>query len=230
MRRAGIAPALAAAVAAVVSVLCAALLTFPAIAQTAPDLAGMPPPMAATASPAPAYSTVQLDQMVAPIALYPDELLGQILMAATYPLEVVQADRWLQDPANAALHGDALTYALQSQPWDLSIKSLVAFPQILAMMDTSLDWTEQLGDAFLAQQPDLMDSVQRLRARARAAGTLASTPQQQVSGPDQAIEIAPADAGTVYVPVYDPRMAYGTWPYDDYPPADFFWPGFVLGR
>src|SRR6266550_1776459 len=123
------------------------------------------------------YSAEQLDQMVAPIALYPDDLLGQILMAATYPLEVVQADRWLQDPSNASLRGSTLAQALQSLPWDASVKSLVAYPQILAWMDSALDWTEAAGDAFLAQQSDVMDSVQRLRTRARAAGTLSSTPQ-----------------------------------------------------
>jgi hypothetical protein len=114
----------------------------------------------------------QFDQLVAPIALYPDPLIAQILMAATYPLEVVEADRWLQIPANAALRGDALTAALQQLPWDPSIKSLVPFPQLLHMMDANLQWTEQLGDAFLAQQADVMDAVQRLRKRAQAAGAL----------------------------------------------------------
>ena len=100
---------------------------------------------------APVYSEAQLDQMLAPVALYPDPLVAQILMAATYPLEVVEAQRWLQDPANAALRGDQLTGALQNEDWDPSVKSLVPFPQVIAMMDNNLQWTEQLGDAFLAQ-------------------------------------------------------------------------------
>jgi len=177
----------------------------------------------------PTFSEPQLDQMLAPIALYPDEVLGQILIAATYPLEVVQANRWLTNPANASLRGADLAAALQQQSWDPSIKSLVPFPQILSMMDLDLDWTETLGDAFLAQQGDVMDAVQQLRARAQAAGTLASTPQQSVTNNDQAVEIAPPDANTVYVPVYDPDMAYGDWPYPQYPPYDLVFPGYPLG-
>jgi hypothetical protein len=184
-----------------------------------------PPPAAAGAI----YSPQQLDQLLAPIALYPDDLLGQILMAATYPLDVVQADRWLQDPSNASLRGTALAQALQEQPWDTSVKSLVAYPQVLAWMDNALDWTEAAGDAFLAQQPDVMDAVQRLRSRARAAGTLASTPQQTVTADDQGIEIASPDSGVEYVPVYSPDVAYGPWPYADYPPYDFSEPGYATG-
>jgi hypothetical protein len=177
----------------------------------------------------PAFSEQQLDQMLAPIALYPDEVLGQILIAATYPLEVVQADRWLTIPANANLRGADLAAALQQQSWDPSIKSLIAFPQILSMMDLDLDWTETLGDAFLAQQGDVMDAVQQLRARAQAAGTLGSSSQQTVTNNDQAVEIAPPDANTVYVPVYDPDMAYGDWPYPEYPPYDLVFPGYPFG-
>ena len=113
---------------------------------------------------APIYSPPQLDQLLAPIALYPDSLLAQILMASTYPLEVVEAARWVQDPNNARLRGDQLDAALQPQTWDPSVKSLVPFPQVLQMMDSKLDWTQALGNAFLAQQADVMDSVQRLRA------------------------------------------------------------------
>jgi len=202
------------------AVLLALVSTAPGHAQTqaAPDAPG-----------AGAYSAEQLDQMVAPIALYPDDLLGQILMAATYPLEVVQADRWLQDPANASLRGDQLVQGLQPMPWDASVKSLVAYPQILSMLDSNLDWMEQLGEAFLSQQADVMDSVQRLRSRAQAAGTLTPTPQQTVQNNDQAIEITPADSGTVYVPVYSPQVVYGAWPYPDYPPYDFYVPGYALG-
>jgi hypothetical protein len=173
---------------------------------------------------APPLSAAQLDRLVAPIALYPDPLIAQILMAATYPLEVVEADRWLQIPANAALKGDALTAALQQQPWDPSIKSLVAFPQLIHTMNANLNWTEQLGDAFLAQQPDVMDAVQRLRLRAQAAGSLASTPQQAVSTEDQEIMIEPASPDMVYVPTYNPWCVYGAWPSPDYPPF-YFAPG-----
>src|ERR1700749_2668810 len=98
------------------------------------------------------FTPEQLDQLLAPIALYPDALLAQILMAATYPLEVVKADRWLQDPAHSNLQGDQLPAAMEAEPWDPSVKSLVPFPQILRMMDQELDWTEQLGSAVVAQQ------------------------------------------------------------------------------
>ncbi len=143
-------------------------------------LTAAPQPAPAVPS-GPALTAEQLDQLVAPIALYPDPLVAQIMMAATYPLEVVEADRWLQIPVNTALKGDALTAALQQQTWDPSVKSLIPFPHLLHMMDSNLGWTEQLGDAFLAQQADVMDAVQRLRQRAKAEGSLASTPQQTVS-------------------------------------------------
>jgi hypothetical protein len=175
------------------------------------------------------YTTAQLDQMLAPIALYPDGLLAQMLMAAGYPLEIVEADRWRQDPDNAGLQGMALAEALQSQPWDISVKSLVAFPQILAVLDNNIEWTEELGEAFIAQQGEVMDRVQQLRSRAWSAHTLYSTPQQVVSDRDQSIEIAPADADTLYVPVYDPNLVFGNWPYPDNQPFDFDLPGYALG-
>lgn len=189
---------------------------------------GSPPP--GTAGPgARLYPPEQLDQLVAPIALYPDDLVGLILMASTYPLEVVQADRWLQDPANASLSGARLTQALQSQPWDASVKALAAYPKIVSWMDNALDWTEAVGDAFLAQQPDVMDAVQRLRQRAQAAGTLAPTPQESVTSSDQAIQIASTDPNVEYVPLYNPDVAYGPWPYPDYPPYAFYNPGVPFG-
>lgn len=169
----------------------------------------------------PTYTQQQIDQMLAPIALYPDPLIAQILMASTYPLEVVEAQRWLQDPQNASLKGDQLAAALTQQPWDPSVKSLVPFPQILQTMDKNLGWTEQLGDAFLANQPAVMDSVQRLRAQARAAGTLKTTSQQVVTTQGQAIEIQPANPQVVYVPYYNPVSVYGAWPYPGYPPFYF---------
>jgi hypothetical protein len=189
-----------------------------------------------TASPASGQAVApltpgQLDQLTAPIALYPDALVSQILMASTYPLEVVQADRWLRAPANASLGGDQLAAALVQQPWDPSVKSLVAFPPILKMMDGNLTWTEQLGDAFLAGQAAIMDSIQRLRQQAVAAGMLKSTPQEVVSTVDGIISIAPPDQDSVYVPVYNPSVVYGTWAYPDYPPDYFpgYFPGVTIG-
>ena len=173
------------------------------------------------------FSPPQLDQMLAPIALYPDPLLGQVLMAATYPLEVVAAARWLQEPGHAGIQGDQLAVALQSEDWDPSVKSLVPFPQILGMMNGQLGWMQQLGDAFMAQQADVVDSVQRLRAKATAAGTLYSTPAASVSSDGTTTTIEPADPQFVYVPAYDPATMYGDWPSPEYPP-DYFppYPGY----
>jgi hypothetical protein len=191
-------------------------------------LTAAPQPVPAVPS-APALTAEQLDQLVAPIALYPDPLVAQIMMAATYPLEVVEADRWLNIPANTALKRDTLTAALQQQPWDPSVKSIVSFPQLLHMMDRNLEWTEQLGDAFLAQQADIMDAVQRLRQRAETAGSLASTPQQTISTQDQEITIEPASPDIVYIPAYNPWCVYGPWPYVAYTPFDFgTWPGYCV--
>ncbi|CAN7791374.1 DUF3300 domain-containing protein [Caballeronia sp. LjRoot34] len=173
------------------------------------------------------FTLAQLDQMLAPIALYPDPLVAQILMAATYPLEVVEADRWLQDPQNTALSGTQLAAALEIQPWDPSVKSLVPFPQILHMMDGNLDWIERLGDAFLADQAAVMDSVQRLRREAEAAGKLDSTSQQVVATSGPAITIEPSNPEIVYVPVYNPAYVYGVWPYPAFPP--YYFPGYFDG-
>jgi hypothetical protein len=202
------------------------LLGSSAIAQNQPSPA--PPPPAQAAVP---LTPAQLDQLTAPIALYPDALVGQILMAATYPLGVVEAARWVQQPANASLKGDQLAGALMQQPWDPSVKSLVAFPQILKMMDGNLTWTEQLGDAFLAAQSAVMDSVQRLRQQAETAGKLKSTSQMVVSTVGGAIVIAPPDPNSVYVPVYNPNDMYGAWAYPDYPPDYFpgYFPGVEIG-
>jgi len=178
---------------------------------------------------APILPPSQLDQLLAPIALYPDPLVAQILMASTYPLEVVDAARWLKDPANAGLGGDQLAAALQQQGWDGSVKSLVPFPQVVGMMDYRLDWTQNLGNAFLAQQGDVMDSVQRLRHRAQSARHLSSSPQEVVSSQGQSIIIEPADSRMLYVPAYDPAIVYGYWPYPGQPPVFFPpWPGTVL--
>src|SRR6516225_6130990 len=137
-----------------------------------------PAEAAAALNPAPAaFSKQQLDQMLAPIALYPDQLLMQVLMAATFPQQVIEAGQWLQDPGNAALTGDALASALQPLPWDPSVKSLVAFPQIISMLTEHFDWTQALGTAFANQQVETMARVQFLRDRALAAGHLRSSPQ-----------------------------------------------------
>ena len=168
------------------------------------------------------FTPEQLDQMLAPIALYPDALLAQVLMAATYPLEIVEAARWSQ--AHSTLKGDAAVSAVKDQNWDVSVKSLTAFPQTLEMMNNKLDWTQKIGDAMIGQQKDVAESIQRLRAKATAAGNLKSTPQQKVttqaapSGGSSAIVIEPANPEVVYVPYYNPNVVYGTWPYPAYPP------------
>jgi len=203
------------------------------------------------APPAP-FKAEELDQLAAPIALYPDPLLAQILMASTYPLEVVQAARFAKENSN--LKGDQLNEALKKESWDDSVKSLISFPQVLAMMDAKLDWTQKLGDAFLAQQKEVMDSVQRLRARAHAEGNLKSTPEQKVTvepataargaaapsaqapqqvvvqqAPPTVITIQPTNPQVVYVPTYNPTVVYGAWPYPAYPPAYYYPPGYVAG-
>lgn len=170
------------------------------------------------------YSPQQLDQLLAPIALYPDGLLAQILMAATYPLEVIEAYRWISAPDHSQLRGDDLAAALEDQDWDPSVKALAPFPQVLGMMNDQLGWMQQLGDAFLAQQADVMNAVQRLRAQAIAAGILQTTDQLRVTTEDGVITIESVNPETVYVPVYGPTV-YGPWPYPEYPPDDFIPPG-----
>ncbi len=168
-------------------------------------------------------SAEQLDQLLAPIALYSDPLLSEVLMASTYPLEVVQADRWAK--SHRSLKGDALTDALAKESWDDSIKSLARVATVLAMMSDKLDWTQKLGDAVLAQQADVMDSVQRLRARAQSNGKLESNSQQTVNvkseNQQQYIVIEPASPSEIYVPYYQPAVVYGAWPYPAYPPLYF---------
>ena len=189
-----------------------------------------PLPLLAQQPPAPmVFSPGELEQLAAPIALYSDPLLAQVLMAATYPLEVVQAARFVQ--GNPTLQGAPLNDALKAQNWDDSVKALTLFPQVLNMMNDRLDWTQKLGDAFLGQQADLMDAVQRLRARAQAQGMLTTTPQQIVTvepTPAQPIiQIVPANPEVVYVPVYNPLVVYGPWPYAAYPPYYYYpagWP------
>src|SRR6267378_4174744 len=171
------------------------------------------------------FKPEELDQITAPIALYPDSLVSQILMASTYPLEVVQADRWTKQ--NASLKGDALTKALEAQDWDPSVKSLVNFPQVLTMMSEKLEWTQKLGDAFLAQQKPVMDTIQSLRAKAQAAGNLKTTKEQTVIVEEKIIKIESSSPQVVYVPSYNPTVVYGAWPYPTYPPYSYYPPGYV---
>src|SRR5215468_1398760 len=181
-------------------------------------LAQSPQPAAAPTQPL--LKQGELDQLVAPIALYSDPLLTQVLIAATYPLEVVQADRWAK--ANSKLKGDALSTALAKQSWDDSVKSLVQVASALTMMADQLDWTQKLGDAMLAQQADVMDAIQRLRSKAYGSEKLTSTKEQKVKQAHKVISIEPTDPQTVYVPYYDPVVVYGEWPYPDYPPYYYY--------
>ena len=187
-----------------------------AFAQDQPPAA--PPPPDQTLTPD------QLNDLVAPIALYPDPLLSQIMVAATYPLEVVQAFQWLQ--RNPGLSGPALTQAAQQQNWDPSVQALVVFPDVLKRLNDDVSWTTNLGNAFLAQQQDVMDAVQRMRQRAQQSGKLASTPQENVvtdtQGGQPVIEIVPANPDVIYVPVYDPAWIWGPplW----YPYPRWYWP------
>ena len=170
------------------------------------------------------FSQQELDQMLAPIALYPDPLLSQIMMAATYPIEVVEAARWSQ--AHPGLRGEQALRAVQDKDWEPSVKSLVAFPQVLAMMDQNLEWTRRLGDAFLAQEPMVMDTVQNLRRKAYAEGNLRSSDRVRVAQQGQTIVIEPASPLVVYVPYYDPWVVYGPWWWPAYPPVYWRpWPG-----
>jgi Protein of unknown function (DUF3300) len=185
------------------------------------------PPEAVSTQTQPAFSQPELDQMLAPIALYPDSLLSQILMASTYPLEVVEAARWSR--SNPTLRGDDAVRAVQQNNWDPSVISLVAFPQILQRMDENLAWTERLGDAFLAQQTQVMDTVQSLRQTAYAAGNLSSNEQIRVAPEAQIIAIEPANPMIVYVPYYDPAVVYGSWWWPAYPPIFWApWPGYYF--
>ncbi|MFM0041171.1 DUF3300 domain-containing protein [Paraburkholderia sediminicola] len=183
----------------------------------APLFAGLTMPGAVYAQSAAKMSTQQLDSLTAPIALYPDALLAQVLMAATFPQDVQAAAAWSK--ANSKLQGDDAVKAVASEPWDPSVQSLVAFPQVLATMASKPDWVSQLGTAFLGQSNDVMDSVQRLRKQAQAAGNLKTSSQQKVVVEQSTIQIVPANPQVVYVPTYNPTVVYGTWPYPAYPPV-----------
>src|SRR5712672_2916204 len=152
-------------------------------------------------------SPEQLQQLVAPIALYPDELVAQILAAATYPTQIVEADRWLQQHPD--LKGDALAKAVDAQSWDSGVKALTQFPGLLGMMDKNLSWTSSLGEAYVNGQQNVLDAVQVMRRRAQQAGNLKSTQQETVTTQGQTISIEPTDPDVVYVPEYDPWVVYG---------------------
>ena len=218
----------------------------PTVPSAAPPADPSAPQVAATPPVEEKFSDAQLDQLVAPIALHPDSLLAQILTAATYPLEVEMAARWAK--ANPSLKGKQLEDAMQRQTWDPSVKSLTAVPQVLQMMSDKLDWTKQIGDAYLAQPDEITQAIQRLRVKAADAGNLKTTKEQKVtrvSGPPPAeltpgpgvapamaadldyIAIEPVDPEVIFVPVYNPLLVYGLWPDPLFPP--FFWypPGYV---
>jgi len=207
----------------------AAALAAPAPLPTAAQPAAPAQPQAApgTAPASAPFKAEEIEQLVAPIALYPDALLAQVLMASTYPLEVVLAARWVK--ANPKVSGAALESAMQSQKWDPAVKSLTAVPQVLEMMEQKVDWTQRLGDAFLGQEADVMKAVQRLRTKALAAGNLKSGKEQTVTtkaeGGETVVVIEPATE-VVYVPTYDPSSIYGYWPYPAYPPYYWYPPGY----
>jgi hypothetical protein len=164
----------------------------------------------------------ELAQLLAPIALYPDELVAQILMASTYPIEVVQADRWAKSHKQSA--GDALTKQLEKESWDPSVKSLVSFPTVLASMSEKLDVTTKIGDAFLAQQKEVMETIQVLRKKAYEAGNLKTTKEQKIVVEKEIIVIQPANPQVIYVPTYSPTVVYGVWAYPAYPPYYYYPP------
>jgi hypothetical protein len=177
------------------------------------------------------FSQKDLDEILAPIALYPDALLAQVFMASTYPLEVVQAARWQEQ--NKGLKDKALEDALKQQPWDPAVKSLVTVPQVLTMMNEKLDWTTKLGDAVLAQQDDVMKTVQMLRGKADEAGNLKTSEQMVVTKETQqsttVIKIESPNPEVVYVPTYNPATVYGTWWYPYPPPYYYYPPGWGYG-
>lgn len=195
----------------------------------APKAPSAAPAAAPTAGTTGTFNQGQLEQVVAPVALYPDALLSQILMASTYPLQVVEADRWVK--ANPNVAGDAAAKALEAQAWDPSVKSLVNFPTVLDMMSSQLSWTQQLGDAFVTEQKATMDAIQSLRAKAKAQGNLQSTDQQTVTvePSSQTIVIQPSNPDVIYVPTYDPTVVYGGWAYPAYPPYYWYPPGYTAG-
>jgi len=211
---------------------CLLLITAPGGFAAPADQSSTPPPAQAAPVQAAPQTPQQLQQLVAPIALYPDALVAQILAAATYPDQVVEADRWLQQNNN--LKEEQLGKEVDKQPWDPSVKALTEFPSVLANMDKNLSWTSSLGDAYVNQQKDVMNAIQVMRQRAEKAGNLKSTSQEKVSKEGKTIVIEPADPEVVYVPEYDPWLIYGDpigiWPgWYWYPGLFIDGPGFAFG-
>jgi hypothetical protein len=194
------------------SLLIAFLLAFPLQLMAQPD----------ASSASKKLSQEELAQLLAPIALYPDELVSQILMASTYPLEVVQADRWAKSHKQSA--GDVLAKQLEKEPWDPSVKSMINFPTVLASMSEKLDVTTKIGDAFLAQEGDVMATIQLLRKKAYDAGNLKTTKEQKIVVEKEVIVIQPANPQVIYVPTYSPTVVYGVWAYPAYPPYYYYPP------
>ncbi|HLH42323.1 MAG TPA: DUF3300 domain-containing protein [Bryobacteraceae bacterium] len=202
------------------AILCSALLAaqpYSYAQQPAPS--GAPTTTGAPAQGAGPMNPQQLDSLVAPIALFPDPILSQVLVASTYPLEIVEAERWVAQ--NPGLKGQQLTAAAAKQPWDASVQALVAMPDLLKKLSQDVGWTSDLGNAFLAQQQDVMSAIQRMRQKAYASGALKSTAQQTVAATTEAgqniITVQPADPNYVYLPVYDPYAVWGP-PVYPYPP------------
>ena len=209
--------------------LCASMLLATVPTAVGDDADQFPAPATPTAA---KQTPEQLQQLVAPIALYPDALVAQILAAATYPTQVVEADRWMQEHSN--LKGQQLADEINKQPWDTSVKALAQFPSVLANMDKNLSWTSSLGDAYVNQQQDVMDAVQAMRARAQGAGNLKNTAQEIVTNNGSTIAIQPAEPDVVYLPAYDPWIVYGApvmaWPgWYAYPGLYVTTPGIAFG-
>jgi len=206
-------------------------------AQTPPATPAAPTAAAAPAQKpgTPPFKKEELEAILAPIALYPDALLAQIFMASTYPLEIVEAARWSK--GHPEVKGDAVAGAVQDQTWDPSVKSLCAFPTVLEKMNEKIDWTQKLGDAFLAQQKEVMQSVQVLRNKAKETGNLKSTKEVTVkeepapagATTPQTIIIESPDPEVVYVPTYNTSTVYGAWGYPYYPPYSYYPPGYAYG-
>jgi hypothetical protein len=218
----------------VILTVCMALLAL--LALTSPVAVAQEAPPAesqetTTTEEAPKLPADQLDSLVAPIALYSDSLLAQALAASTYPLEIIQLQQWLGKNKN--LQGQALADAVSKQPWDPSVQGLVAFPDVVTRMAENIQWTTDLGNAFLAQQSDVMDAVQRMRAKAQGTGNLKTSAQQTVEsktveGGKQVIEIQQANPDVAYVPSYDPTVVYGAAP-AEYPYYNYTYPGYQPG-
>lgn len=172
------------------------------------------------------YSSGEIAQMLAPVALYPDALLSQIFIAATYPFEVAEAERWMAK--NAGLSADALDKALSEKNWNVSVLSLCHYPKILTMMSENLSWAARLGDAFVHQQQEVLDMVQELRERANSQGNLNTTGEQKVIVEEKSIRIEPVAPNYIYVPVYDPNVVYGQWWHPAFPPLTIFYPGVTV--